>query len=143
MGCPPAYGYLLFADGGWATRQDRVGSYWRESQAMPTGAMQDSCLADWKQMKEDIARIEAMPAEARDTIAHFWKVRELGNANPDGPCCWLDPETKECRWYEYRPAVCRGLPVGGEDCRRWRKSLSGTRDAARSEAGDRGPNNRT
>ena len=120
MGCPPMYGYLLFVDGGWSKRQERLDQFWREVQASPEGEIRDSLIDTWKNLKDDIARIEAMPAEARDAIVRFWKAKELGEADQDGPCCWLAPETKECRWYEYRPAICRNFEVGGEDCLRVR-----------------------
>ena len=121
MGTPPIYGYYLFVDGGWPTRHERLDRQWQYAQTLPKGEWQEYCLDDWKEMKEDIARIEAMPAEAREAIVRFWTAMELGEADQDGPCCWLDPETKECRWYEYRPSICREFPMGGEGCRSWRK----------------------
>ena len=37
---------------------------------------------------------------------------------PDGvPCFWL--VDGKCKYYEYRPAVCRELAVGSEGCLRW------------------------
>jgi Fe-S-cluster containining protein len=38
----------------------------------------------------------------------------------DGPCIWLDLETKLCRHYDHRPKVCRTFEVGGESCLRLR-----------------------
>lgn len=122
MGSPPMYGYLLFVDGGWAKRQERLDKCWQEVQALPEGEMRESGIDTWKSMKKDIARIEAMPAEARDAIVHFWAAKETGKADQDDPCCWLDPATKECRWHEYRPETCRDFRAGSNDCHRWRES---------------------
>ena len=38
----------------------------------------------------------------------------------DAPCCWLDRDTNRCRWYEFRPQICRDLDCGSEGCRSWR-----------------------
>lgn len=38
----------------------------------------------------------------------------------DGPCFWLDLETKRCKHYEHRPDICRDFDMGGEDCLRIR-----------------------
>jgi len=115
------YGYLLFVDGGWSKRQERLDRCWQAVQASPEGEIRNCGVDSWKSMKDDIARIEAMPVEARDAIVRFWKAKELGEADQDGPCCWLDPATKECRWYEYRPAICREFWAGSKACRRWRE----------------------
>ena len=36
------------------------------------------------------------------------------------PCRWLDPETKVCRHYEWRPRICRDFQFGGLNCLRLR-----------------------
>jgi uncharacterized protein len=46
--------------------------------------------------------------------------RDVIPTRDGGPCLWLDVETRRCRHYEYRPAPCRALPVGGADCLTWR-----------------------
>ena len=38
----------------------------------------------------------------------------------DGPCFWLDRETRKCRHHEFRPNVCRDLRIGSQLCRQWR-----------------------
>lgn len=39
----------------------------------------------------------------------------------DGPCIWLDLETRQCRHHEHRPQICRSFEVGSADCRAWRR----------------------
>jgi Fe-S-cluster containining protein len=41
----------------------------------------------------------------------------------EGPCFWLDCDTKRCRHYEVRPEICCDLEMGGESCLEWRKSV--------------------
>jgi uncharacterized protein len=42
---------------------------------------------------------------------------------PEMPCLWLDVETRRCRHYEHRPAICRDFPVGEGSCLAWRKEF--------------------
>ena len=121
VGSPPGYGTLLCVYGDEPKRQDRLARFASEIQALPQGELRDSYFDVWVGMKEDIARIGAMPAKARDEIVLFSKAVKRHEADPDGPCCWLDPETNECRWYEYRPSTCREFDLGGEDCRSLRR----------------------
>lgn len=37
------------------------------------------------------------------------------------PCLWLDPVTRQCRHYEWRPKICRDFPMGGPACVAMRK----------------------
>lgn len=39
------------------------------------------------------------------------------------PCIWLDPKTKQCMHYEYRPQMCRDFEVGSFHCHRFRRSV--------------------
>lgn len=73
---------------------------------------------------EDEERFYAAPQEARDII---WAWQDRIDAIPHGeplpvdePCCWLDLETLRCRFYEWRPSVCREFAVGCEGCHAWR-----------------------
>ena len=68
----------------------------------------------------DRLRCAAMPEEARDAIRQYRAALMAGEADGDGPCCWLDLETKRCRWYEWRPEICRDLTPGSEGCQGWR-----------------------
>jgi len=64
----------------------------------------------------DFARFRALPAEARRALDdHADRVRD-GTYDPEGVCCWLDPVTRKCRWYEHRPQICRDYEMGGESC---------------------------
>jgi Fe-S-cluster containining protein len=38
----------------------------------------------------------------------------------DGPCTWLDLETRQCKNHLYRPNVCRDFETGNPECLQWR-----------------------
>jgi Fe-S-cluster containining protein len=40
----------------------------------------------------------------------------------DGPCIWLDTETRLCKNHLHRPNVCRDFETGCSDCLDWRKT---------------------
>ena len=68
---------------------------------------------------DDYAWLTAAPDEARRI-----KLERMDSDEPDEcPCCWLDQETKRCRFYEFRPGVCRDFDLGGEACLATRKML--------------------
>jgi hypothetical protein len=88
---------------------------------------------------EDIELAKSMPAEAREIYIRTKVAVDRGEYDEDGPCCWLDPETRECRFHEHRPMVCRRFKVGGKSCRRIRReaaweALDRLLDMAGSEA---------
>jgi Fe-S-cluster containining protein len=63
--------------------------------------------------------VEGLPAEAVAVITEHREAHE----DPAGlPCCWLDLETKRCRWYEHRPTVCRDFEVRSVECQGHRTS---------------------
>jgi len=70
---------------------------------------------------EDAERAQAMPAAAKETYIRTQAAIERGEYDQDGPCCWLDPETQQCRWHDFRPQVCRDFRIGSKDCARIRK----------------------
>ena len=39
----------------------------------------------------------------------------------DGPCIWLDMETRMCKNHLHRPNVCRDFDTGSKACLDWRK----------------------
>ena len=39
----------------------------------------------------------------------------------DGPCVWLDLETRRCIHHTFRPRVCRDFSVGSRGCIEWRE----------------------
>jgi Fe-S-cluster containining protein len=39
----------------------------------------------------------------------------------DGPCIWLDMETRMCKHHTHRPDVCRDFETGSKACLDWRK----------------------
>lgn len=39
----------------------------------------------------------------------------------DGPCVWLDLNSRRCKHHEHRPKVCRDFEVGSQGCLEWRE----------------------
>lgn len=75
---------------------------------------------------EDIERFKNLPEEVMATIVeHLEKLRsgERGR-NGDTPCIWFDKQKRQCRHYEHRPNICRGLEVGSDGCRFWRQEYN-------------------
>jgi Fe-S-cluster containining protein len=68
----------------------------------------------------DYSRLMAAPEEARRIF-----IDGLFSDRPnDSPCSWFDQETKKCRWYKFRPDVCRNsLQVGDSGCIGWRRKF--------------------
>ena len=52
----------------------------------------------------DVARVAAMPVVALAEIIEYMSDRD---ARLGTPCCWLEMETRSCRYYEHRPSFCR------------------------------------
>lgn len=52
----------------------------------------------------DVARVAAMPVVALAEIIEF-----MGDSDArlGTPCCWLEMDTRICRYYEHRPSFCR------------------------------------
>ena len=42
----------------------------------------------------------------------------------DGPCIWLDIETRLCKNHTVRPNVCRDFETGNPDCLQWRETYA-------------------
>lgn len=62
----------------------------------------------------DYRRLRDAPA-----AAHAAYLRHLGTI--DAPCSWLDKPNKRCRYYEFRPDICRAFEVGGKWCSQLRE----------------------
>jgi len=69
----------------------------------------------------DVERYETAPQEAKDLLQEYVRKLRVKAIESDGPCVWLDPKTKLCRFYEHRPQVCRDFPAGGPGCQSWRE----------------------
>jgi Fe-S-cluster containining protein len=62
----------------------------------------------------DYQRLRAAPGEAQTAyLAHYERV--------DVPCSWLDQANQRCRFYDFRPDICRTFEVGGKWCSEHRK----------------------
>lgn len=82
--------------------------------------------ADWTDgpFAEDAERIKSIPPDAIAALSEYGDKLMAGAFNDIGdvPCCWLDLETRQCRWYEHRPSVCRDeLERGDAGCVAWRE----------------------
>jgi Fe-S-cluster containining protein len=61
----------------------------------------------------------SLPADLKQQWLEFARnYRREGDL--DGPCCWFDPVTRQCRHHVYRPRVCRDFEIGSRTCREWR-----------------------
>ena len=63
-----------------------------------------------------------LKAELEETMSTY-TTPEYGSdpSTFDGPCIWLDRESRLCRHHEYRPNVCRDFSVGSQGCLDWRE----------------------
>ncbi len=76
--------------------------------------------------KADWARWQQMPEALRRPILGLMEVYQPPvDGGLDGPCTWLDPETKLCRHHEHRPQVCRDFEIGSQGCLDWRAAKGG------------------
>lgn len=73
----------------------------------------------------DRESIRNMPAAARAELDRYIGRVRRGEVSDGSPCCWLDAENNRCRWYEYRPEICRDFERGSAECHAWRESLRG------------------
>jgi uncharacterized protein len=64
----------------------------------------------------DYQRLLAAPAVARN--AYLATVEAVGR-----PCEWLDATARRCRYYEFRPDICRSFEVGAKWCSQSRDLL--------------------
>ena len=69
----------------------------------------------------DNARYRKIPAVAIRVITVYAGDLLSGRVTGEGPCVWLNLETKRCQWYEHRPQICRDFKVGCGACQSWRK----------------------
>jgi len=63
---------------------------------------------------------DSAPAEAKAALQEYIVGLNDEWNHDDVPCCWFDLETLRCRWYEWRPSICREFKIGSEGCRSWR-----------------------
>lgn len=71
--------------------------------------------------QSDFDLLMAAPVEARELRTSEMLRTDLPII---GPCSWLD-QTKQCRYYEWRPQICRDFTPGCRDCLEWRARLKG------------------
>lgn len=71
---------------------------------------------------EDDERWSNMPAALKAELETYVNRLKAGLGHPnDRICLWYDEDTKGCKHYEFRPQICRDMPVGGELCLGWRQ----------------------
>ena len=64
---------------------------------------------------------ERVPEKLKKELDDFIEGYSVVEGALDGPCIWLDLETRRCKHHRYRPRVCRDFEVGGRGCRDWRE----------------------
>ena len=64
---------------------------------------------------------EQLPEHLKKEVNEY--IDNLTDIDLGQPCFWLDPETKQCKHYEYRPQVCRDFELDSYHCHRLRRSL--------------------
>jgi Fe-S-cluster containining protein len=67
-----------------------------------------------------------LPADLKSELDSFianYEHREYTDdvSSFDGPCCWFDMETRQCKHHLHRPNVCREFEIGSRQCLEWRK----------------------
>jgi len=86
-----------------------------------------------KRFKQDL--LDGHPGESHwhrmpDDLRAQWQAHVDGYQQPnydgtveslDGPCIWLDMETRHCIHHEYRPNICRDFKADSPGCHDWRK----------------------
>ncbi|QDT07700.1 Flagellin N-methylase [Rubripirellula lacrimiformis] len=61
-----------------------------------------------------------MPADLKSQWLAYVESYSVPEGELDGPCVWLDLESRRCKHHEARPSVCRDFRVGSKGCQDWR-----------------------
>ena len=64
----------------------------------------------------------ALPDHLRRELEMVLTEEKDSGVTMDGPCIWLDPDSRRCRHHEYRPSVCREFEIGSQECLDWRRT---------------------
>ena len=83
-------------------------------------ARPDEDFAD-SPFSEDAERLRRMPMKIKATLLRY--MHELLKSSRRGEtwCIWLDPMTRKCAHYAWRPDICRdAVEIGDAGCRAWR-----------------------
>ena len=72
-------------------------------------------------IQDDIDRVAALSDEAMELLEGFATSVADGSMVDDSPCVWLDQDTRKCRFYDERPAICRDFEMGGRWCQSWKQ----------------------
>lgn len=76
--------------------------------------------------EDDIERVAKLPQMARIELEMYLEdLRADRLPRGEQPCIWLNLETRQCRYYEHRPNICRdALVLNDEGCRTWREAFA-------------------
>lgn len=66
--------------------------------------------------QDDVDRLKDLPAAALRILRRYKLDVIAGRNKGDGPCVWLNQQTRRCRFHEHRPQICRDFMVQGEGC---------------------------
>lgn len=75
---------------------------------------------------EDAARIRALPEKAMTELRAYMENLLAGQENADRVCIWLNKESRQCRFHEHRPSICREFELGSSECVDWRQQYGVT-----------------
>lgn len=70
--------------------------------------------------ERDAQRLLHAPPEAKRILEDYLVCLKRGEFRGEQPCVWLDREQNCCRFYEFRPTICREFEAGSEECHSWR-----------------------
>jgi Fe-S-cluster containining protein len=95
-------------------------------QESPPGYLVIACGHEEAYCSDDEERWHTMPDEARQLILDYAESLGRGEPHPNNDICiWFDEGSRKCRYYEWRPDICREtLQVGDDACRAWRESYA-------------------
>jgi Fe-S-cluster containining protein len=73
---------------------------------------------------DDAARVKALPADLRAELDSYIDraARSGGHAEIE-QCLWLDRSTRQCKYYNLRPQICRDFEADSDFCHSWRRQF--------------------
>ena len=70
---------------------------------------------------DDVQRLRSLPAAALEELHEYIRQVRNGLVRSARACIRLDRSTMGCRYYEYRPMICRDLEIGSDNYVGWRE----------------------
>ncbi|MCA9079645.1 MAG: YkgJ family cysteine cluster protein [Planctomycetaceae bacterium] len=70
---------------------------------------------------DDAERLDQLPDVARELLQLYLDESAAGTRPTDSACVWLDSESLQCRFYEWRPSTCRVFELNSPGCLIYRR----------------------